>query len=447
VLAGLEETFSRGAGLKSWVESANSPQTDFPIENLPYGVFERGVDAGGATAMNASIGVAIGDKILDLRACSAAGLLDDLSAETVLACASESLNALMALGPDHWAPLRRRITEILEAGSRDAQHLEALLVSRIGTVMRVPAIIGDYTDFFSSLYHATNVGRLFRPDDPLSPNYKHVPIGYHGRASSIVIGGTPIRRPPGQTKDPGSNTPRFGPSQALDYEMEVGAFVGPGNPLGEPIPIRQAKSHIFGLCLLNDWSARDIQAWESRPLGPFLSKSFATSISPWVVSMEALEPFRVPAFQRAEGDPAPLAYLSSPDDQQRGAINLTVEVYLASRKMREAGVDPLRLSRGNFRDQYWTVAQLLAHHTSNGCNLRPGDLFGSGTVSGPIDDARGCLLELTRRGAEPVRLPTGEERRFLEDGDQIILRGYCEREGAVRIGFGECAGTILGGGE
>jgi len=437
--------------LKSWVESANSPQTDFPIENLPYGVFERGVDTGGMTAINASIGVAIGDQILDLRACSAAGLLDDLSTETVTACVSDSLNALMALGPDHWTPLRRRITEILEAGSADAQHLEALLVSRIDTVMRVPVVIGDYTDFFSSLYHAMNVGRLFRPDDPLSPNYKYVPIGYHGRASSIVIGGTPIRRPAGQmkdqSKDSGSSTPRFGPSRALDYEMEVGVFVGPGNALGEPIPIRQAKSHIFGLCLLNDWSARDIQAWESQPLGPFLSKSFATSISPWVVSMEALEPFRVPAFQRAEDDPAPLPYLTSPDDQQRGGIDLTVEVYLASRKMREARVDPMRLSRGNFRDQYWTMAQLLTHHTSNGCNLRPGDLFGSGTVSGPVDDARGCLLELTRRGAEPIRLSSGEERKFLEDGDQITLRGYCERDGAARIGFGECSGTILSGGE
>ena len=433
--------------MKSWVESANSPQTDFPIENLPYGVFERGVDTGGATSINASIGVAIGEQILDLRACSAAGLLDDLSSEAVAACVSDSLNALMTLGPDRRQPLRRRITEILDAGSPDAQHLEALLVSRIDTVMRVPALIGDYTDFFSSLYHATNVGRLFRPDDPLSPNYKYIPIGYHGRASSIVIGGTRIRRPLGQANDAGSSAPRFGPSRALDYEMEVGVFVGPGNALGEPIPIRQAGSHIFGLCLLNDWSARDIQAWESQPLGPFLSKSFATSISPWVVPMEALEPFRVPAFHRAEGDPPLLPYLSSPGDQRRGGIDLTVEVYLASRKMREAGLDPLRLSRGNFRDQYWTVAQLLAHHTSNGCNLRPGDLFGSGTVSGPVNHSRGCLLELTRRGAEPVRLPTGEERKFLEDGDQITLRGYCEREGAVRIGFGECSGTILTGGE
>jgi fumarylacetoacetase len=425
--------------LKSWVESANNPRTDFPLENLPYGVFERD----GA----ASIGVAIGEQILDLRACSAAGLLDELSPETISACASDSLNALMGLGPDRWAPLRRRITEILQAGSPDVQHLEALLVSRTGTVMRVPAVIGDYTDFFSSLFHAVNVGSLFDADRPLSPNYKHVPIGYHGRASSIVIGGTPIRRPRGQVKGPGAAAPRFGPSRALDYEMEVGVFAGPGNALGEPVPLQQAKAHIFGVCLLNDWSARDIQAWESQPLGPFLSKSFATSISPWVVPMEALEPFRVAAFQRAEGDPAPLPYLSSAADQQRGGIDLTVEVYLASLKMREAGIGAVRLSRGNFRDQYWTVGQLLTHHTSNGCNLRPGDLLGSGTVSGPVDDARGCLLELTRGGTEPVRLPTGEERKFLEDGDRIILRGYCEREGSVRIGFGECSGTILSGEE
>jgi fumarylacetoacetase len=427
--------------LKSWVESANGPHTDFPVENLPYGVFERdGV---------ASIGVAIGEQILNLRACSEAGLLDALATETILACASDSLNALMALGPGHWTPLRRGVTELLEAGSPDARRVEPLLVPMNGAAMRVPAVIGDYTDFFASLHHAVNAGRLFHPGDPLWPNYKHIPLGYHGRGSSIVIGGIPIRRPAGQTKDqakdPGSATPRFGPSRALDYEMEAGVFIGPGNAQGEPIPIQEAKSHIFGLCLLNDWSARDIQAWESQPLGPFLSKSFATSVSPWVVPMEALEPFRVPAFQRAEGDPVPLPYLSSPDDQQRGGIDLTVEVYLASRKMREAGIAPLRLSRGNFRDQYWTVAQLVAHHTSNGCNLRPGDLFGSGTVSGPVDDARGCLLELTRRGTEPVRLPTGEERSFLEDGDQIILRGYCEREGAVRIGLGECSGTIFSG--
>jgi fumarylacetoacetase len=425
--------------LKSWVEAANRPQTDFPIENLPYGVFQH---AGGAR-----IGIAIGDAILDLGACAEAGLLDGLSHETVLACASDSLNALMSLGRSHWSPLRRCVTELLQAGSPEAERVKPLLIPMNDAVMRLPATIGDYTDFFASLYHATNAGRFFRPDAPLPPNYKYVPIAYHGRASSIMVSGAPVHRPAGQIKDRDAGTPRFGPSGSLDYEMEIGIFVGPGNPLGQPVPLAQARSHIFGLCLLNDWSARDIQAWESQPLGPFLSKSFATSISPWVVPIEALEAFRVPAFQREDGDPAPLAYLSSAEDQQRGGIDLTVEVYLSSKKMRGAGAQPLRLSRGNFRDQYWTVAQLLAHHTSNGCNLRPGDLFGSGTVSGPTEDSRGCMLELARRGTQPIRLPTGEERKFLEDGDQIIMRGYCEREGQARIGFGECSGTILGTGD
>jgi len=298
-------------------------------------------------------------------------------------------------------------------------------------------VIGDYTDFFTSLYHASNVGNLFRPGNPLAPNYKHLPIGYHGRASSIVVSGTPVHRPAGQTQES-----QFGPTRALDYELEVGVFVGPGNRLGEPVPIGQARSHIFGLCLLNDWSARDLQAWESQPLGPFLAKSFATTISPWVVPLEALEPFRTPAFARDASDPVPLPYLHSPDDQARGGIDITLEVWLVSQRMRKSGAAPLRISRGNFRDTYWTIAQMLAHHTSNGCNLRPGDLFGSGTVSGPTRDSLGCLLELTRRGTEPFRLPTGEERRYLEDGDEVILRAFCEREGCVRIGFGDCRGIV-----
>jgi fumarylacetoacetase len=303
--------------------------------------------------------------------------------------------------------------------------------------MLLPAVIGDYTDFFTSLHHASNVGNLFHPGNPLAPNYKHLPIGYHGRASSIVVSGTPIRRPAGQAQEA-----QFGPSRALDYELELGVFVGPGNPLAEPVPIGQARSHIFGLCLLNDWSARDIQVWESQPLGPFLAKSFATSISPWVVPLEALEPFRAPAFTRPAGDPVLLPYLNSSEDQARGGIDIIVEVWLASQRMREAGIEPLRLSRGNFRDTYWTIAQMLAHHTSNGCNLRPGDLFGSGTISGPTRDSLGCLLELTRRGTEPFRLPTGEERRYLEVGDEVILRAHCEREGCARIGFGDCRGTV-----
>ena len=408
--------------LTSWVESANQSGTDFPIQNLPYGVFQRG---------EPSIGVAIGDSILGLSACADAGWLEGLSDETLGACCRHSLNALLALGPTHWSPLRLRLTELLGSDSPHRTRVEPLLVARESAVMLLPAAIGDYTDFFASLYHATNVGNLFWPGNPLAPNYKHLPVGYHGRASSVAISGTPVRRPSGQTPD------SFGPSRALDYELEVGAFVGPGNRLGEPVSINEAPSHIFGLCLLNDWSARDIQAWESQPLGPFLSKSFATTISPWVVTLEALEPFRVPAFARANADPAPLPYLHSAEDQARGGIDIKLEVWLAPRR-----ATSMRISNGNFRDIYWTIAQMLAHHTSNGCNLRPGDLFGSGTVSGPTRDSRGCLLELTRRGAEPFRLPNGEERTYLEDGDEVILRGYCEREGYPRIGFGECRGIV-----
>jgi fumarylacetoacetase len=447
----------------SWAESANQPSTDFPLQNLPYGVF----------GTNPRIGVAIGDSILDLRACAGAGLLNGLPPETAHACTAESLNALLALGPDHWSPLRRRLTELLAAGSPQRPQAEPLLIPRDGAAMHLPAAIGDYTDFFTSIYHATNVGNLFRSGNPLAPNYKHSPIGYHGRASSIVVSGTPIHRPAGQMQvsladamaadsleidsleivemvmaleaaqgSASDSVLRFGRTRALDYELEVGAFVGPANRLGEPVPIDQARAHIFGLCLLNDWSARDIQVWESQPLGPFLAKSFATTISPWIVPLEALEPFRSPAFARPQGDPAPLPYLHSPEDQARGGIDIIVEVWLASQRMREAGAAPLRISRGNFRDTYWTVAQMLAHHTSNGCNLRPGDLFGSGTVSGPTRDSLGCLLELTRRGAEPFRLPTGEDRRYLADGDEVILRAYCEREGCVRIGFGDCRGIV-----
>ena len=421
--------------LRSWVPKANARDTDFPIQNLPYGIFE--------TAGDAKIGVAIGDSILDLKACADVGWLDDLGAETIAACEQDSLNALMALGPKYWSPLRRTITGLLadRQDSKEAQ-VTPLLVPMSAATMVLPARIGDYTDFFASLYHATNAGSLFRTGNPLFPNYKYVPIGYHGRASSVVVSGSPVRRPSGQILDKDAGSPRFGSSNALDYEMEVGAFVGHGNLRGEPISLDEAPSHIFGLCLLNDWSARDIQAWESQPLGPFLSKSFATSISPWVVPMEALEPFRIPAFARAEGDPDPLPYLYSKPDQQTGGIDLTVEVYIETHVMREASQSPHRLSRGNLRDLYWTLGQLLAHHTSNGCNLRPGDLFGTGTVSGPEEDSWGCLLEITRRGQEPISLPNGEQRRYLQDGDQVILRGYCERPGQVRIGFGECRGIV-----
>jgi fumarylacetoacetase len=308
----------------------------------------------------------------------------------------------------------------------------------------LPAEVGDYTDFYASVHHATNVGSMFRPDNPLLPNYKYVPIGYHGRASSLVPSGTPVRRPRGQLKGPNDERPTFAPSRLLDYECEVGFFVGRGNALGEPVAIAEAERHLFGFCLVNDWSARDIQTWEYQPLGPFLAKSFATTVSPWVVTMDALEPYRVPVRERAAGDPAPLPYLDDEADRARGGVALTVEVYLSSRRMREEGVSPARLSRSSFTDMYWTAAQMLTHHASNGCNLRPGDLLASGTVSGPERDARGCLLELTWRGAEPLQLPTGETRKFLEDGDEVIMRGSCEREGMVRIGFGECVGRVEG---
>lgn len=422
----------------SWVASANNRTTDFPIQNLPFGIFSVG-DEG------PRIGVAIGDQVLDLRACVEQGILADLKTVEQAACTAATLNKLMGLGRESATAIRRLLASVLssEALEKVRKKVEPLLFSMSEVTMQLPAVIGDYTDFYASIYHATNVGKLFRPDNPLLPNYKYVPIGYHGRASSIVSSGTAIKRPRGQTKTAEAEHPTFGPTRLLDYELEVGCFVGPGNTQGEVIAIDDAESHIFGLCLLNDWSARDIQAWEYQPLGPFLAKNFATTISPWVVTMEALEPFRVPAFQREVGDPEPLPYLRSDVDRKRGGIDLTLEVWLASQRMRDAGLAPFRLSRGNTSDLYWTLAQMLTHHASNGCNLQPGDLFGTGTVSGPTKDSTGCLLEITGRGAEPIQLPTGELRKFLEDGDEVIFRGYCEREGYPRIGFGECRGTIL----
>ncbi len=421
--------------LDSWVESAAG--SDFPIQNLPLGTFRR--QAGGTTPR---IGVAIGDYILDLAECGRRGLLSGLAAPLVDACGQDSLNAMMAAGPELRSALRMRLSRLLRSGAGEEKaQAEAALVPMVDAAMSVPARIGDYTDFYASLHHALNVGRMFRPDNPLLPNYKFVPIGYHGRASSIVTSGTPIRRPCGQLERPGS-PPDFGSSRMLDYELEIGFFVGPGNELGERVGIHKAESHLFGICLVNDWSARDIQKWEYQPLGPFLAKSFATTISPWVVTLEALAPYRIPAFQRPPGDPAPLPYLLSPRDQESGGIDLNLEVYLWSEKMRSQGVEPERLSRGSFSEMYWTPAQLLTHHASNGCNLRPGDLLASGTVSGADRASRGCLLELTQRGSEPLELPHGEKRRFLEDGDEVIFRAWAVREGFARIGLGECRGVV-----
>jgi fumarylacetoacetase len=419
---------------RSWVERSNSADTDFPIQNLPLGVFRR---RGSGEAPG--IGVAIGDQILDLRAARKLGLLDGLPAALVDAAAASTLNGLMALGQLELSHLRRQLMRILDADGRMAEPQSLVAMDR--AELLVPATIGDYTDFYSSIFHATRVGALFRPENPLAANYKYVPIAYHGRSSSIVPSGTPIKRPRGQLKGP-DDAPRVGPSERLDYEVEVGFFAGAANVLGEPLTLAEAEDRIFGLCIVNDWSARDIQVWESQPLGPFLSKNFATTVSPWVVTREALAPFRCPAFTRPPGDPPPLPYLSSPANEGAGGFDVRVEVSLRSAAMQRAGLAPFGVSRASLRDMYWTFAQMAAHHTSNGCNLRPGDLVASGTISGPGHGAEGCLLEMTRGGADPIELPTGEKRTFLADGDEVIMRAYCERAGYARIGFGECRGVI-----
>ncbi len=409
--------------LRSWVQSANAAGCDFPIQNLPFGRF-RAQDGG------ARIGVAIGDRILDLQA---AGLV-----------AGDDMNALMAAGPQARQVLRARLSQGLAAGSPQQSVWQGALLPQAGTGMLVPCRIGDYTDFYTSVHHATNVGRQFRPDNPLLPNYQWVPIGYHGRASSIGVSGAAVRRPRGQLKAPDAAAPVLAPSRRLDYELELGWFIGAGNAQGEPIGIGEAEEHLFGVALFNDWSARDIQGWEYQPLGPFLSKNFASTLSPWVVTLEALAPFRAP-FTRPEEDPQPLPYLDSPAHRAAGAFDITLEVLLQTERMRTQGVPPVRLSRtGTTRAAYWTPAQLVAHHTVNGCNLQSGDLLGSGTLSGPGPQEAGSLLELAAAGRQPVRLPTGEERSFLEDGDTVTLRGWCEREGAARIGLGEASGTISG---
>ena len=395
--------------LGSWVESANGRDTDFPIQNLPFATFRR--DGAG------HLGVGIGDRILDITE----------------AFGADSMKTVMAMPCAGRAELRRRISAFLAKPSPGA---ETFLIPMASAELLLPCDIPDYTDFYASIHHATNVGRMFRPDNPLLANYQWLPVAYHGRASSVVLSGAPIHRPSGQVVEAPAGPPRYGASRRLDYEVELGAFLGPGNPMGEPIPAARACNHVFGVCLLNDWSARDIQTWEYQPLGPFLAKNFATSISPWVVTMEALAPFRRTPDERPAGDPQPLPHLATGGKE---ALGITLEVWLRTANMREL----VLLSRGDFASMYWTLAQMVAHHTSNGCPIRPGDLIGSGTVSGPAKANRGCLLELTWRGAEPVELPGGETRRFLEDGDEVVLRGFCAAPGFRRIGLGECRGTIL----
>jgi len=424
--------------VRSWVASAGRPGTDFPIQNLPLGVFRTK----GAGAI-ASIGVAIGDEIFDLGRAVRAGELDPLDAILVDALSEPALNRLMALGRPAARQLRRAVHAALRADSPDQQRLAAYLVPMAGAELLLPCAIGDYTDFYASVHHATNVGTMLRPEQPLMPNYKWVPVGYHGRASSVVPSGTAVRRPMGQIKDDAVPAPVLAPTLALDYECEVGAWVGRGNALGDTLPIADAEEHLFGLSLLNDWSARDIQRWEYQPLGPFLAKNFASTISPWIITADALEPFRVPRTPRPQGDPAPLPHLDAETDRERGGFGIELSVSIASAGMRKTGLDPLRVSSCSFTNMYWTVAQLMAHHASNGCNLRPGDLLGSGTVSGPEKESRGCLLERTWRGTEPLTLPDGGTRRFLEDGDEVAMTGRCEREGFMGIGFGECRGVVL----
>ncbi|QQZ37113.1 fumarylacetoacetase [Pseudomonas sp. SK2] len=420
---------------RSWVEHANG-HSDFPLQNLPLGIFSRPGEA-------QRCGVAIGDAILDLEAVLAAGLFEGQAKTAVEATRGGQLNAFFALGRSARVALRERLLVLLGEHSEHQAALKAALYPAGDCQLHLPAKVGDYTDFYVGIEHAKNVGKLFRPDNPLLPNYKYVPIGYHGRASTLRPSGTEVRRPKGQTLPAGQSEPTFGPCARLDYELELGIWIGQGNDLGQAIPVGDAAEHVAGYCLLNDWSARDIQVWEYQPLGPFLSKSFITSISPWVVTAEALEPFRCAQPARPEGDPQPLSYLLDKRDQANGALDIELEVLLLTEGLREQGLPAHRLTLSNTRSMYWTVAQMVAHHSVNGCQLQPGDLFGSGTLSGATPGSYGSLLEITEGGKQPVALASGEVRKFLEDGDEIILRARCTREGFASIGFGECRGKIV----
>jgi fumarylacetoacetase len=412
----------------SWVQSAEG--SDFPIQNLPLGIFS---EAKGRRRP----GVAIGDYVLDLAA--VADLLDD---DWQADLCQPVLNAWLARGSSDQGELRSRLTELL-SDQRYRDDVEPQLIGQSEVRLHVPCLIGDYTDFYVGIHHATNVGKQFRPDNPLLPNYKYVPIGYHGRASSVRASGEPVIRPSGQRKSPTADVPEYGPSGRLDYELELGIWVGRGNELGSPIPIGEASDHIAGYCLLNDWSARDLQAWEYQPLGPFLAKNFLTSVSPWIVSPQALAPFRKPMPPRPEGDPQPLDYLDDPADRASGALGIELEVTLSTEQTREAKLPPHLLSRGAAdAAMYWSAAQIIAHHSANGCNLQSGDLIGTGTLSTDDNQGLGSLLEISRGGSQPIELATGETRTFLEDGDEVTLRAWCEAEGAVRIGLGECVGRV-----
>ena len=416
------------AALKSWVQTA--PGSDFPIQNLPLGIFSVG-------ERRRHAGVAIGDYVLDL-----VGIADLLDEEWREDLSQPVLNGWLARGHEAQDALRRRLIELL-SDERYRDDVEPELIGQTEVRMHLPCVVGDYTDFYVGIHHATNVGKQFRPDNPLLPNYKYVPIGYHGRASSVRVSGEPVARPNGQRKAPDADVPEYGPSRRLDYELELGMWIGAGNELGCPIPIGEAGEHIAGYCLLNDWSARDLQAWEYQPLGPFLAKNFLTSVSAWVVSPQALAPFRSAMPPRPGGDPAPLPYLDDPADRESGALAIQLEVTLTTEKMRRDGLPPHILSRGTAdAAMYWSAAQIVAHHTANGCNLQPGDLIGTGTLSTGGDEGLGSLLEISRGGKQPLDLPGGETRSFLEDGDEITLRAWCEGANGLRIGFGECVGRV-----
>jgi fumarylacetoacetase len=420
---------------KSWVASANG-HAEFPIQNLPFGVSST---PGGAPRG----GVAIGDSILDIGATLETGLLSGAARDAAEAAAGPELNPLLALPASARRTLRQRLSDILASDSNAHVMASRLLHDASACTMHLPATVGDYTDFFAGIHHARKGGQISRPENPLMPNYKYVPVAYHSRASSVAPSGEDVRRPNGQRKLPNEAAPTHGPCRNLDYELELGMWIGPGNRSDEPIPIGEAAEHTAGFCLLNDWSARDIQSWESQPLGPFLGKSFRTSVSPWIVTMDALEPFRIAQPARPDGDPAPLPHLLDAADQARGAYDIDCEVFLLTPAMRAVGADAHRMCRSNTRELYWTVAQMVAHHASNGCNLRPGDLFGSGTISGTDATSIGCLLEMTFGGRDTITLSNGETRRYLEDGDEVIFRAHCRRPGAVTIGFGECRGRIV----
>jgi fumarylacetoacetase len=424
---------------QSWLESANTAGCDFPIQNLPFAVFRRQ-----GTQEVFRGGVAIGDQVVDLASVAQSGCFTGLAAQAAQACALPVLNSFFAMGPAAWQALRHALFAALDVSTiGPASHaVQAALVPQDKVEYTVPAHIGDYTDFYTSIHHAANISKLVRPDNPVTPNFQWIPIAYHGRSSSIGVSGQAFRRPMGQAMPPGAQAPVFGPCTRLDYELELGAFIGQGNALGEHIGLEDADAHVFGICLLNDWSARDIQFWEMAPLGPFHGKNFATTISPWIVTLEALAPFRQP-WDRPAGDPQPLPYLESPLNRAQGAFDIQLEVWLESNRLRAAGAQPQRLSHTSFKHQYWSIAQMVAHHSVGGCNLQPGDLLGSGTISGPSLAEAGAMIELTTAGQHPVTLANGEQRGFLQDGDAVILRGWCEQPGCTRIGFGECRGEIL----